>query len=167
MANDETNRNRPKAPKIIDLDYTEYGQGLEDRAAFWSAGRSTSRGRIFWMDIETTGLGKEVETTLGPERWNEIVKTLDAETSIPNKLKRFKRLSQYKYFEQIGLAQFVTHNRTGPNVRQGGMPPWAHGAGYTIWEDNFANTLKSKRFDVSEFSRRKGIKTVYRGDWTW
>lgn len=147
----DADRNKPKLPKGA----KDIGEP-SGRKEFWSAGKSVGRTKQFWLDIETTGLGEGV-VEFGPERWKEIVQKLDKETTLSGKIKKFKSFDEFKYFENIGLAQFVTYNRMGPQAGQGGMPPWPHGAGYTIWEDNFANTLLSKKYQISEFSRRRGI----------
>lgn len=121
------------------------------RKDFWSgAGKATTRGKTFWLDIETTGLGQQV-TDLGPTRFTDVIKSLADKTQI-DKVNTFKALPEYKFFKDIGLAQFVTVSKG-----RGGAPTWHHAAGYTMWEDSIHDTLMSKRVELSNFSRIKGI----------
>lgn len=127
---------------------------------FWNANKTSPRGQRFWVDIETTGLGKQT-IQLGPD---EFKKTMDSLKSLKgaDRIEAFKRSDIYKYFEEVGLAQLVTRRRTvGPApgyTAQRGIPRWeyTHGAGYSIWGDTLPGAMDSN-IAISEFARKRGI----------
>lgn len=151
MANEPKN---PEEPRGASLNKKETGRGGR---FFWSSGRATQRRRIFWVDIETTGLGEQV-VEFGPNRWKHLVEQLGKQPTLSKQLDFFKTLNEYKYFEEVGLAQLVSHSRHGPKAFPGhARYGYAHGAGYTVWKQDAASLIKARDIQLSEFAQRRGI----------